>query len=90
MNITDPIGSMKGVGPKTAALFAKLNIYTVEDLIRFYPRTYLSYGEPVYVREAEVGERVAIRASIQSYVDIKKIRNLRLVTCMAKDASVRF
>lgn len=87
MNITDPIGSMKGVGPKTAALFAKLNIYTVEDLIRFYPRTYLSYGEPVYVREAEVGERVAIRASIQSYVDIKKIRNLRLVTCMAKDAS---
>lgn len=87
MNITDPIGSMKGVGPKTAALFAKLNIYTVEDLIRFYPRTYLSYGEPVYVREAEVGARVAIRASIQSYVDIKKIRNLRLVTCMAKDAS---
>ena len=87
MNITDPIGSMKGVGPKTAALFAKLNIYTVEDLIRFYPRTYLSYKEPVDVREAEVGERVAIRASIQSYVDIKKIRNLRLVTCMAKDAS---
>ena len=87
MNITDPIGSMKGVGPKTAALFAKLNIYTVEDLIRFYPRTYLSYKEPVDVREAEVGERVAVRASIQSYVDIKKIRNLRLVTCMAKDAS---
>lgn len=87
MNITDPIGSMKGVGPKTAALFAKLNIYTVEDLIRFYPRTYLSYKEPVDVREAEAGERVAIRASIQSYVDIKKIRNLRLVTCMAKDAS---
>lgn len=87
MNITDPIGSMKGVGPKTAALFAKLNIYTVEDLIRFYPRTYLSYKDPVDVREAEVGERVAIRASIQSYVDIKKIRNLRLVTCMAKDAS---
>lgn len=87
MNITDPIGSMKGVGPKTAALFAKLNIYTAEDLIRFYPRTYLSYKEPVYVRKAEVGERVAIRASIQSYVDIKKIRNLRLVTCMAKDAS---
>ncbi len=87
MNITDPIGSMKGVGPKTAALFAKLNIYTVEDLIRFYPRTYLSYKEPVDVREAEAGERVAVRASIQSYVDIKKIRNLRLVTCMAKDAS---
>ncbi len=87
MNITDSIGSMKGVGPKTAALFAKLNIYTVEDLIRFYPRTYLSYKEPVDVREAEVGERVAVRASIQSYVDIKKIRNLRLVTCMAKDAS---
>lgn len=87
MNINDPIGSMKGVGPKTAALFAKLNIYTIDDLLRFYPRTYLSYAKPVEIMEAEVGERVAIRASIQSYVDIKKIRNLRLVTCMAKDAS---
>lgn len=86
MNITDPIGKMKGVGPKTAALFAKLNIYTIEDLIRFYPRTYLSYTEPVELSEAETGERVAIRANIQSYVDIKKVRNLRLVTCMAKAA----
>ena len=87
MNINDSIGTMKGVGPKTAALFAKLNIYTMDDLLRFYPRTYLSYAEPVEIMEAEVGERVAIRANIQSYVDIKKIRNLRLVTCMAKDTS---
>lgn len=87
MNINDSIGTMKGVGPKTAALFAKLNIYTMDDLLRFYPRTYLSYAEPVEIMEAEVGERVAIRVNIQSYVDIKKIRNLRLVTCMAKDAS---
>lgn len=87
MNINDSIGTMKGVGPKTAALFAKLNIYTMDDLLRFYPRTYLSYAEPVEIMEAEVGEWVAIRANIQSYVDIKKIRNLRLVTCMAKDTS---
>lgn len=87
MNISDPIGTLKGVGPKTATLFAKLNIYTIEDLLCFYPRTYLRYEKPKLIREAEPGTRVAIRASIQSYVDIKKVRTLKLVTCMAKDMS---
>ena len=31
---------LKGVGPRLAELFAKRNIYTLEDLIHWYPRTY--------------------------------------------------
>ena len=87
MNITDKVDSIKGVGPKTAALFEKLNIYTIEDLLRFYPRNYLSYKAPVDIDEAEVGQRVAIHATIQSYVDIKKVRTLKLVTCTVKDGT---
>lgn len=87
MKITDKVDSIKGVGPKTAVLFGKLKINTIEDLLKFYPRNYLSYGEPVDIDEAEMGQRVAIRAVIQSYVDIKKIRNLKLVTCTVKDGT---
>lgn len=87
MKITDKVDSIKGVGPKTAEMFEKLKIYTIEDLLRFYPRNYLSYGEPVNIDEAETGQRVAICATIQSYVDIKKIRNLKLVTCTVKDGT---
>ncbi len=87
MNISDSVATIKGVGPKTVALLGKLNIYTIKDLLLFYPRTYLRYDEPVPVREAQVGERVAIRANIQSYVDIKRVRSIKIVSCMAKDMS---
>lgn len=87
MHIKEPIDSLKGIGPKTAVLFEKLKVYTIEDLLKLYPRNYLSYQEPVDVQAAEIGKRVTIKASIQSYVDIKKIRSLTLVTCTVKDAT---
>ena len=87
MNINDSVESLKGIGPKTSALFSKLNINSIDDLLRFYPRNYLSYGETKDISDTSVGERVAIEASVESYVDIKKIRKLTLVTCMVKDGT---
>ena len=34
------IKEIKGIGDKTAALFSKVGINTVEDLISYYPRDY--------------------------------------------------
>lgn len=87
MDIKERVESLKGIGPKTAALFEKLQVYTIEDLLRLYPRNYLSYEEPVGIDEVEIGKRVTIKASIQSYVDVKKIRSLTLVTCLVKDGT---
>lgn len=87
MKITDRVDSIKGVGPKTAILFEKLKISTIGDLLRFYPKNYLSYENPVDIDEAQLGVRVAICATIQSYVDIRKVRNLKLVTCTVKDGT---
>jgi len=38
--ITNSINTLPKVGPAKAALFAKLNIFTVADLLQFYPRDY--------------------------------------------------
>lgn len=85
MKLEDKIDSIKGVGPKTAVLFEKLKVNTIKDLLKLYPRTYLSYSEPVDIEDAKIGQRVAIKAQIQSYVEIKRIRSLKLVTCTVKD-----
>ena len=50
------IRSLKGVGEKTGALFEKLGIYTVEDLLGDYPRDYRSYPVPVPIGEIQPGE----------------------------------
>ena len=40
MDIKDTVGKLKGVGEKTEKLYAKLGIYTISDLLEYYPRTY--------------------------------------------------
>ena len=38
--IKSPVSSLPGVGPAASALFSKLNIFTVADILSFYPRDY--------------------------------------------------
>ncbi|MCM1179261.1 MAG: ATP-dependent DNA helicase RecG [Clostridium sp.] len=85
MKLEDSVDRIKGIGPKTAGLFQKLKIATIEDLLRLYPRNYRTYGEPVGIQEAEIGQRTAVKAQIQSYVDIKQVRSLKIVSCTVKD-----
>lgn len=40
MNINESVGNLKGVGAKTEQLYAKLGIYTIGDLIEYFPRAY--------------------------------------------------
>ena len=47
-----PLTSVKGVGDKTARLFSKLGVDTVEELLHYYPRGYDAFREPQPVRAA--------------------------------------
>ncbi len=40
MNLSDSIGTLKGIGAKKLESFQKLNINTIEDLIKYIPRKY--------------------------------------------------
>ena len=40
VEIKNPITTLSGIGPAAAKLFAKLNIFTVADLLSFYPKNY--------------------------------------------------
>ena len=46
MRKEDSIQTIKGIGEKTAESFARLGIFTIDDLLHTYPRNYLSYEEP--------------------------------------------
>lgn len=40
MEWNKPVTELKGIGPKKAALLAKLGIYTMEDFVLYFPRDY--------------------------------------------------
>lgn len=87
MNDAIPVNRIKGVGEKTAALFGKINVYTVDDLIRHYPRDYETYDAPVSVREAVPGKLQTIYGQITAIPNIKKVRNLSILNAVLKDSN---
>lgn len=60
MQITDSIRTLKGVGDKVEEKLNKLDIYTVEDLLEYYPRTYQVYPEPVELDQVTLDKRIAV------------------------------
>lgn len=89
MNDKTPLRELKGVGEKTEKLFQKIGITTAEELLRYYPRTYDIYEEPVEIASAEEDKTVSIRANIATGIYINQIRNLQVLTTTVADASGR-
>ncbi|MCG6533969.1 MAG: hypothetical protein L7F78_04625 [Syntrophales bacterium LBB04] len=59
-----PIGSLKGVGPKTAHLLERKGLQTIEDLIYFLPRRYEDRRYPVTISQAQIGVRETITGTV--------------------------
>ena len=52
----EPITSLKGIGEKTGALFKRLGIETVEELLHYYPRAYDAYEPAIPVGQVQEGK----------------------------------
>ncbi|MCR5415786.1 MAG: ATP-dependent DNA helicase RecG [Pseudobutyrivibrio sp.] len=75
MELLSPIDTIKGVGEKTTKLFNKLGVYTIEDILLFFPRTYLVYPDPVEPDKDNVNANIAISARIKSAPKIFRTKN---------------
>ena len=85
MNEQSRINELKGIGEKTEKLFQKMGIYTVGDLLRYYPRGYDVYEEPVSVGEMEEGKTQAVSGVIYGRVQVGGGRNMQVTTAYVKD-----
>ncbi len=55
---------LKGIGEKKAALYRKLGVTSLEDLITYYPRDYIDYSEPKPINEIENGETCVFKGTV--------------------------
>ena len=79
------IKEIKGVGEKTQKLFEKIGIYTVGDLIRYYPRGYGVYEEATPIFEVEEGHIQAVSGAVFGKVQVSGTRNMQVTTAHIKD-----
>ncbi len=89
MDASSQITELKGIGEKTAALFHRVGVYSLWDLMTYYPRDYESFKEPVSVSQCCDGSIQALRLSILGTLELRHVRGLSILTGFAGDETGR-
>lgn len=87
MDFASPITRIRGIGGKTEALFQKLGVYTVGDLLTYYPRDYRCYDPPVRIGDVGDQEFAAIQGTVTKNATVKPAGRMQLVLSQVADES---
>ena len=79
------IETLKGIGEKTAKLFEKVGIRTVDDLLHYYPKGYDTYGEPQAIGELSEGETGTVEGFLKTGATGVHINGLSIVQATISD-----
>jgi len=66
---------LKGVGESRVKLFNKLGVFTVYDMLNYFPRVYEDRRQVKTIFEAVESETVCIKATVFSPVSERRVRN---------------
>lgn len=75
ITLESPVTALNGIGASRAKLFEKLGIYTVSDLLMYFPRGYEDRTRTVPIYEASDGETVCIHATVFSHINERRINS---------------
>ena len=73
LDLNKDVKYIKGVGSNRVVLLNKLGIFTLKDLITYYPRTYQDRSKPKSIVQCIDGEEALIQA-----VAVGRVQEIRL------------
>ena len=86
MDLKNDVKYVKGVGPNRVVLLNKLGIYTLEDLISYYPREYEDRSKPKLINELNDGDEALIKGFVISkMLELKVRKNLVIYKLIIRD-----
>ena len=72
--LSDPVTILKGVGPTKARQFAALNIFTLQDLICHFPRSYEDRTRLLTISQLELDQPACFKAMVMNSPRLSHIR----------------
>lgn len=84
------IKELKGIGDKTAAFFNRLSVYTIDDLVSFYPRDYDVYEETVLIGELsaeQINKTVAVEGVIAKSPELFSTQRFKILSSSIRDST---
>lgn len=80
---------MKGVGPKIAYKLNKLGIYTVQDLMLYFPKKHIDYSSRTLISDLKEGETTTVFGYVKSVSAFNTQKKLSVVKVTVADESGR-
>lgn len=80
---------MKGVGPKIAYKLNKLGIYTVQDLMMYFPKKHIDYSSRTLIMDLKENETTTVFGYIKSVSAFNTQKKLSVVKVTVADESGR-
>ncbi len=85
MELTDSINVIKGIGEKTQKLFEKVSVFSVGELLTYYPERYDTFKDPVEISMLRDGDTGVICASVSKISEPSYRSPKKILTCTATD-----
>ena len=87
IDLNKKVQFVKGVGPNRVKLLNKLNIYTLKDLITYFPRNHEDRSIAKKIAECADGETVLIKATALTKITEIRTRRLSIYRLVVNDES---
>ncbi len=85
LKLDSPVQYIKGIGPKRALYFKRLNIENVKDLLYLIPHRYLDYSTVLKIKDLKINDEATIIGRVH-LIEIKKaMRRGEMVNILLKD-----
>jgi ATP-dependent DNA helicase RecG len=89
LDLATPLTAIAGIGTATAQKLARLELFTVKDVVDYYPRDHVDYGQQVEIRALTEGQTVTVIGTIRKFscFTSPKNPNLTIAELWVRDGS---
>ena len=88
MRLDSNIKEIKGIGEKSAAIFAKAGVYTVNDVVRYFPRGYETFEAPVSFLQLQEEEIQAVAAFVTKQPTVVRTGRYQITTATVMEHDI--
>ena len=80
---------VKGVGPRISQILNKLGVFSISDLLHYFPRAYIDYQKQLPIKDLKIDEEVTVFGTIKSTksFSLPKRKNLMIFTITVYDST---
>ncbi len=84
-----PLQSIRGIGESNSRLFNKLGIFSVYDLLRFFPRRYQDFSQLKTINRLEYGDELSVIGTLKNdlYTRNAKSGHLKIIEGVLGDST---